>query len=246
MAEKRKMEQAGESKKKAKNFVLGYWMIRGLAAPLRMALTYANIPFEDKQYELEEKEGGGYDASAWFKGDKPELAKQNPLINLPYIVHDGKVWTQTNCCLMYVAKLAGLDGGDPLACEQLLCQVMDLRNDAVKIFYASDPAPLVQRHLEKSVPSHMTKFENWLKLHKTTYLHGESPSVSDMHLWEMIDVHEAFAKHHKVKSFIADAPGLQKLYKTLRADPKLKAYFDGSYKTLPINNKVASFGAKLL
>lgn len=36
----------------SKKPVLGYWKIRGLAAPIRYLLEYLKVEYEDKQYEL--------------------------------------------------------------------------------------------------------------------------------------------------------------------------------------------------
>lgn len=48
------------------NITLGYWGIRGLAAPLRMMLMYKNVPFKCECYDIKEKPEGGTDASSWF------------------------------------------------------------------------------------------------------------------------------------------------------------------------------------
>jgi len=53
---------------------IGYWNIRGLAAPLRMMATYSGIPFKDIQYDY----GGApeYPGTEWFKKDKPSLLEK--------------------------------------------------------------------------------------------------------------------------------------------------------------------------
>ena len=66
---------------------LGYWKIRGLAAALRMQLFYKSTSFKNVAYGEDAKD-------AWFAKEKPELAKKNPMINLPYIVDNGKVITR--------------------------------------------------------------------------------------------------------------------------------------------------------
>lgn len=223
---------------------VGYWDIRGLAAPIRMMCCYAGANWENVMYSIDKKEGGGWE-SKWFSEAKPKLRTKNALINLPYLQHNQKTITQTNAVLQYCGTLLDL-GENGTDCLQLLCQVMDLRNNAVKCFYASkDQYPaLIEGHMGKSVPTHYTKFENWLKQQNTTFLLGEKPSAPDFHLWEMLDQHEILAKEHKMDSFIKDYPCLTKLHATLRACPELKSYFDGPLYKLPINNKMANFGAK--
>ena len=66
--------------------VVGYWGIRGLAAPLRMmVLFHGGYKLQCENYDLLDKPEGGFDASAWFS-KKPELKEKHPLINLPYII----------------------------------------------------------------------------------------------------------------------------------------------------------------
>jgi hypothetical protein len=69
---------------------IGYWKIRGLAAPLRMMCVYAQYPHaEFPVFEVEAKDDGKggvmWDRSLWLDVAKPELAKINPLINLPFL-----------------------------------------------------------------------------------------------------------------------------------------------------------------
>ena len=39
---------------------MGYWKIRGLAAPLRMMCEYGAAAYISKEYDVTVKEGGGY------------------------------------------------------------------------------------------------------------------------------------------------------------------------------------------
>ena len=82
---------------------IGYWAIRGLAAPLRMAAAYGGLKYESVEYELQAKPGGGWDRSEWME-KKPALVEKNALMNLPYIVDGDIVITQSNACLMYLGR----------------------------------------------------------------------------------------------------------------------------------------------
>lgn len=46
--------------------VLGYWDIRGLAEPSRLALQYKNVPFDDKLYHMQ-VEGTEANREEWLK-----------------------------------------------------------------------------------------------------------------------------------------------------------------------------------
>ena len=116
---------------------VGYWSIRGLAAPLRMMAMYAGAKLIAENYDLKCKEGGGFDMSAW-KDAKPALRAKNPLMNLPYILDGDVVVTQTNACFSYLGKKIGLFGSNELEasqCEQLLCEIYDLRGAMVGFAY---------------------------------------------------------------------------------------------------------------
>ena len=57
-----------------KKVTLGYWGIRGRAQPLRFALAYTGLPWEDKTYTAPDQ---------WFAHDKPALKSAFP--NIPYL-----------------------------------------------------------------------------------------------------------------------------------------------------------------
>jgi hypothetical protein len=44
--------------------ILGYWAIRGLAEPIRLALHYAKTPYTDKMYE--QGEGPEFSRDKWL------------------------------------------------------------------------------------------------------------------------------------------------------------------------------------
>merc|ERR1711941_9068 len=169
--------------------VVAYWSIRGLAAPLRMMCHHANVEFEDTQYPLG-GEPGNWDASAWF-GVKPALKEKNALMNLPYVIDGDTVVTQSNACLSYLGRKFGITQ-DVTKMEQVLAQVMDLRNDAVEVFYRNWDSH--ENHCSKNVPTHYGKLNGWLEQQGTAYVAGDEPSPADFHLWEMIDQHEALAR----------------------------------------------------
>ena len=64
---------------------------------------YSGTPIHCENYDLMDKEGGGYDASAWF-GVKSPLKEKNALINLPYVIDNDIIVSQTNACLSYLGR----------------------------------------------------------------------------------------------------------------------------------------------
>lgn len=113
---------------------IGYWDIRGLGAPLRMMAEYAGESYDAKLFDSRTGDWATY---------KAELIKINPFANLPFVKDGEQVITQSNACMSYLGAKFGLLGvgdGERALVEQCLCQVMDLRNDAVAQFYGKQSA----------------------------------------------------------------------------------------------------------
>ncbi len=105
---------------------VGYWSIRGLAAPLRMMVLFANAPLNAVNYDCRPTADGRFDRSDW-KQVKPDLKEKNPLINLPYVLDGDIIVSQTNACFSYLGRKFGLWGNnsmEEMECEQLLCEVL--------------------------------------------------------------------------------------------------------------------------
>jgi glutathione S-transferase len=127
---------------------------------------------------------------------------------------------------------------------------MDLRNDAVGLFYAGFGADKSRVFEEKKgsyytrkAPVHYGKFEQWLQAQGTRFLVADTPQVADFHLWEMLDQHEALGRFIGKPSLLEAYPLLKRYYAEFKALPQLQAYFNGPLHALPINNKMAVFGA---
>ncbi|KAJ1624806.1 glutathione-s-transferase [Pavlovales sp. CCMP2436] len=232
---------------------IGYWKIRGLGAPLRMMCEYAGAAYVSTAFEVVEKADGSFGLDSWFKDKKPELLKLNALTNLPYVRVGNVVVSQSNACFTHLGRRFGLMGAteeEASKNEQCLCQIMDLRNDAVGLFYSGFAADKVtvfesksEGYYTKKVPVHFSKFEHWLQAAGTTFLVADSPQVADFHLWEMLDQHEALGRFLRKPSLLEAFPLLKRYYADFKALPQLQAYFAGPQHALPINNKMAVFGS---
>ena len=223
---------------------LGYWDIRGLAAPLRMLCEYAAVPYTDTQYTIPERD-------AWFKVRKPELVKHNALVTLPYVVDtrgsEQIVISQSNACLLYLGRRLGLAGSTPLEValnEQCLCEVFDLRNAVVGVVYprhGSDEAGFpeaLKRHW-KAASGHLNKLEAFLDHNDKRFASSDAPLSADFHLWEMLDQHERMKDVIGEESLLITRPRLGAFYKAFRELPQLKGYFEGAKYSLPMNNTMA-------
>lgn len=230
---------------------VGYWNIRGLAAPLRMMVMYAGVPLKAVNYPLREKAEGGYDASAWF-GVKPALKAENPLMNLPYVISGGHTVTQSNACFTFLGRrlrLLGDSEADLIACEQLLCEIMDIRNNMVKVAYSPTiDQPAATSLLDSAKSGSFHKLELWLEREKKSgksgnFLVADKATAPDFHLWEMLDQYTLFATTFGLPDPLETFPHLKNFHSSFRSLPQNSRYFASVLAGFPNNNKMAAFGS---
>jgi len=100
---------------------------------------------------------------------------------------------------------------------------MDLRNGFVKICYGTklEEKEKYVGYLTKDCLAHFDKFENWFKCFGTNYLaSNDKPSVSDFHLFEMVDCHViSYSRFEetKDKDMFEGRPLLKAFYERFRA-----------------------------
>jgi len=219
---------------------IGYWKIRGLAAPLRMMAVYSGVAYKDNSYDVLGGPGK-WDYSQWASV-KPSLAEKNPLINLPYVKDGETIVTQSNACLLYLARKFNLLGKTPeetTRTEQILFQSFDLRNDKIAVVYEY-PGSDINKFFTESVPEHFGKFENWFKHNGTPFCAGNEPTLGDFPLWEIVDqVHRFQIKENK--DTFGNYPLLKAYHERFRALPQLAAYFQSPQASYVINNYMAIF-----
>lgn len=258
----------------ASAITVGYWTIRGLGAPLRMIVMYSGANLHSVGYDLaaktqEETEfpRGQYDAASWFKNSKPELRKVNPLINLPYIIDDGLVVSQTNACLTYLGKKYNLWGKttvEDIQCQEFLCEIMDVRNKMVGLAYGRTNGALNPREATGVVLEDITssngifqKFESVLERNNANaisinrnkerdcffFLVGTSITAPDFHLWEMLDQYISIASYYAFPSPLNNFPLLSEYFIRFRKLKGNEKYFLSKLCKLPMNNKTAIYGS---
>jgi glutathione S-transferase len=219
---------------KGKEITIGYHLIRGLAAPLRMMCYYKSQPFKNVAYGADMQD-------AWHGKEKPELIKKNSCINLPYILCGDDVVTQSNTCLLYLGSILGIDiEANAIHNHTVLDQTMDLRNDLMGVVYpirgvTKEGFPeAAKKQLEGSAKTNFTKLEGFCQF---PYMCGSAIQSGDFHVFEMIDQHKAIAATLSMPDPVADFPKLTALYAAFKADPKLKKYFESDcYKNYAQNN----------
>lgn len=211
-----------------------------------MVCAYANANWESKTYLVTMKDNA-WDKSIWFEGAKPALLEKNPLVNLPYVLDGDVLVTQTNACLYYLGRKFGLNGSNETEIsrvDQVLCEVMDLRNASTPVFYGRDTD--TTGWIENRIHTHLKKLNDFMELNGTAFSASNSPTVGDFHMWEIIDHNCEFAASLGKACPIDNYPRLKAFYTTFRALKQLQPFFASEHYNLPINNTHAKFGAKSL
>jgi glutathione S-transferase len=238
---------------------VGYWSIRGLGAPLRAMVMYSGVPLNCVMYNTILKEDGSFCREEWTC-TKPALKEQNPLMNLPYIIDGDKVIAQTNACFAYLGRRLGMWGStedEHIECEQLLCEIMDLRNYMIRFAYGADFSEAQGAALLNNVrcPAGIfPKLELWLERevtkrgHSGTFLVGDSATAPDFHLHEMLIQYDRVAMYTpEAGDLLADFPRLQHFKSTFEQLPAYQRYLSSRIGciapfSLPFNAKMAGFG----
>ena len=94
---------------KPKQLEIAYWTIRGLGAPCRAMVMAADVELIATCYDVLPTAEGGFDRGIYGVQKKQNI-KMNPLANLPYVIENGTMITQTNACLQYLGRRLDMMG----------------------------------------------------------------------------------------------------------------------------------------
>lgn len=246
----------GENKEP--KYGLGYWSIRGLGAPLTMMLCAAKVSFSLFLYDIVEKEGDGVGWHSDYFSAKGKYIEEfdTPLWNLPFLVNreEKRVICQTNAVFAHLGRECKMLGNDEVTtsqCEELLCEVYDLRNVMTGFAYGpSDDAAAVVQAAKK----HFQKFEAVLEREakkgdeKVVHLVNGKFSAPDFHLFEMLDQFEAFVsfykEEHNLEDLFSDFKRLRDFKEGFAALEENQFYLNSwLHQELPFNNCMAKFGS---
>ena len=139
----------------------------------------------------------------------------------------------------------------PVICEQLLCELMDLRNNMVRFAYSpdageeankADAGALVTGACSKN--GILQKFELHLGSSKVPhFLVGSAVSAPDFHFFELLEQYFAAAKFAGLTDPYAAFPKIAKFQEGFAALPKNQAYLKSDLHKLPFNNKGGRFAS---
>lgn len=224
-------------------YTLGYWKIRGLAAPIRMAFAYSGKELKQDVYE---------DPAVW-EAKYAEMQKTHPFPNLPYLVTpSGATIVQSNAIVRHVGRALGLYGDitnelELTRVDEILEQVNDLRVEGVSNYYADKISP---DFITGTIPYYLEVLDK----HLGTALEGKSavggpfffgskPTVVDFMAYEFVRIPLPLVADKRAE-YEASFPRIFALIKAVEALPELEEYFGSEFHKLSANGPSASFGGQ--
>jgi hypothetical protein len=198
-----------------------------------MLLSAAQIDHWVVLYDASEAEDGGWSKKSW-EHDKAILEETCPLINIPYLIDcaDNCVRAQSNAILTYLGrelKLLGTTKEETSKCEQLLCEIMDLRGLMIDFAYGTDASTCEEeaKVMLQCATRHFRRLERHLEMEyanvkdrvierdsmgtvgfardSVCHLVGGRFSAPDFHLYEMLDQFEGLCKMFQLPNCLGDA-----------------------------------------
>lgn len=219
-------------------YTLGYWKIRGLRTPITFVLEYANIPYEEKFYEMTKDAEGNWSRDQWLSV-KPNMPLDFP--NLPYLEDhseeaQGLKITQTNAIISYICnkhKVLLPDEGNLIQqakMDMMVGVIGDFRMAFVIMSYKTGDTDGYAKNI---LPDWLEKMEKYFE--KNEFCAGEKMTHADFNLYELLDHHRLVFDNilkdfPKLEGFMAKIDQLEEV-KKYRASDK---WFDH-----PMNNLCA-------
>lgn len=213
---------------------LVYWNIRGLAAPLRLALEYAGEPYTDVRIDAGDAAAPGYKQS-WF-AHKPALGLAFP--NLPYLLDGEVAITQSHAILRHIGRKHGLCGGDAATqatVDMVVDEMADLDSSLTRLCYRTFSPEALREWEESRLRPSLAALERFLG--DGPFVAGAAVTIADFKAWDEVD------KARIVSPGCLDAhPRLLAYHARFRALPRIAAFLGSpGYAERPLNNPHARF-----
>ncbi|GAB0489126.1 hypothetical protein MMPV_000342 [Pyropia vietnamensis] len=162
---------------------LGYWGIRGLANPLRLALEYAGVDYTDRRFSS---------SAEWHAHRDGPLAADGlvDFPSLPYLVVDEKTAvSQSRVILRFIAERHGFGGeseAERTAAAMVQEEAADLNSAYLKVALASDTEAARKEQVAGPITTHLGRLEAFLG-EKEWIAGGAKPTYADLILFDILE-----------------------------------------------------------
>eukprot|EP00756_Hemistasia_phaeocysticola_P000024 Hpha_TRINITY_DN10018_c0_g1::TRINITY_DN10018_c0_g1_i1::g.83933::m.83933/K00799/GST, gst; glutathione S-transferase len=219
---------------------LGYWSIRGLAEPIRLALEHVGAEYDDVRIDAGPADSDEY-KQHWMKKVKPQLAEKHAFINLPYMFDGDQLIPQSNAILRHIArKYPALYGPNATATDVILDAGVDFDNAFTGMCYGRYNEMKEELHGDFGWWGGLDKFEAVARQGSGASLAGgEGPTIADFKVWETLRKIELMVPGTLQKKGLT---ALTKFYETMNKLPAIEAYIkSGRAIEHPCNNPHAQW-----
>mmetsp|Transcript_10224 Transcript_10224/g.16157 ORF Transcript_10224/g.16157 Transcript_10224/m.16157 type:complete len:233 (+) Transcript_10224:59-757(+) len=199
-----------------------YYPSTGRANAVRLALSAANIPFEDVYPR------SGFPPSEEDKAKWREIGG-NITTNIPMLeMPDGKVYTQSSAIIRAIGRMGNLfppnHGTDieiMYTTEKLIEDAADLRNESYKSYLVwGAPQSACDAFIESVLPKHLGNFERQVEESNGDYFVGDSLTLVDVVCYDAIVNYGSF----RVPGILDGFPKLQAWKGRVEEDKGIKKY----------------------
>lgn len=216
----------------AGTYTLVYWPIRGLGAPIRMAMTLAKLPFRDESP----------DRAQWFSAENP-YRTENPIANLPLLrTPTGRLVTQSGSILRFLGRLGNLYGAnadESSRVDEVIEHIAELHKEKITMTYGPNFAQCKDDYLNKSVPYYFGQLEAYIAKNGTTFSASNDITIADLLLYENAVGTMACYDNPDV---LAIYPHITRIVAAVRALPALRDYH-ASAESVAFNGASGNWGA---
>ena len=194
-------------------------------------LTYLNVDFQDKIYDLQ-GDGPEFDYGVWMD-HREELCLDFP--NLPYYIDGPTKLTESGAIMKFIAakydaKLLGVGAHEIGNVEMMFGVVMDMKIDVTVKCYTTDNKELT----EEFIYGHLKGIEKYLGSKK--FLVGDNVTYVDFIFFELLNLCDfvtegkLFEEHGTIKAYVERMKDLNNVI----------AFFEShATQGLKFNNKMA-------
>ncbi|XP_060834608.1 glutathione S-transferase-like [Rhopalosiphum padi] len=199
-------------------YKLTYFNLTARAEQIRFLLSYLNVDFEDVRFEFEQ----------W-----PTIKSTMPFGKVPVLEIDGKVVNQSVAICRYLAKKAGLAGGDEwesLLIDIAVDNIYEIRQEIMKYYHEPNEEIKSKLHesiVNDSIPFYFDRFEKIVSENGGYFVNGKL-SWPDLYFVSILD----HIKSVTGVDLVDGRPHLTALKHKVLAIPQIKSWIAKRPKSL--------------